>query len=59
MKPVPDTSAPRPAPGPRADEPVEVQAEAILGGAREIVILHKGARYRLRVTQSDKLILTK
>lgn len=36
-----------------------VEIEALLAGAREIVIVHKGERYRLRVTQNGKLILTK
>jgi hemin uptake protein HemP len=28
-------------------------------GEREIVIIHRGQEYRLRVTRTDKLILTK
>lgn len=36
-----------------------VDLDALLAGAREIVIVHKGERYRLRVTQNGKLILTK
>ena len=36
-----------------------VEVTAILGTGREAVILHKGERYRLRVTANDKLILTK
>lgn len=36
-----------------------VEVTAILGVGREAVILHKGERYRLRVTANDKLILTK
>jgi len=31
----------------------------LLAGAREILIEHGGVCYRLRVTQNDKLILTK
>ena len=31
----------------------------LLGGGREVIILHAGERYRLRVTANDKLILTK
>jgi len=31
----------------------------LFGGADEIVVLHNGAHYRLRVTRQDKLILTK
>ncbi len=36
-----------------------VEVGSILGTGREAVILHKGERYRLRVTANDKLILTK
>ncbi|MFE1597247.1 hemin uptake protein HemP [Methylobacterium sp. ID0610] len=36
-----------------------VSAAALMNGRREIVILHAGARYRLRITANDKLILTK
>ena len=32
---------------------------ALLKGAREVVIDHQGALYRLRLTASGKLILTK
>ena len=31
----------------------------LLRGGREVIILHAGERYRLRVTANDKLILTK
>jgi len=31
----------------------------LFGGDDEIVVLHNGATYRLRVTRQDKLILTK
>lgn len=31
----------------------------LLGGAREVLIMHAGAEYRLRVTSQGKLILTK
>ncbi|MBN8943847.1 MAG: hemin uptake protein HemP [Rhizobiales bacterium] len=42
-----------------ADAVPTVELTAILGTGREAVILHKGERYRLRVTANDKLILTK
>jgi hemin uptake protein HemP len=38
---------------------VRVSSREILRGQREIVILHGGHEYRLRVTRADKLILTK
>ncbi len=31
----------------------------LLDGAREAVLLHEGAEYRLRLTRNGKLILTK
>ena len=31
----------------------------MMNGQREIVIVHAGLRYRLRITANDKLILTK
>jgi len=36
----------------------KVTSEALLGPQRELVIVHKGREYRLRLTQNDKLILT-
>jgi len=35
-----------------------VRSEALLGERRELVIVHNGREYRLRLTQNDKLILT-
>ena len=46
------------APG-KAPEPVHrVSSEALLGPRRELLIVHNGREYRLRLTQNDKLILT-
>ena len=36
-----------------------LSSTALFGDAREIVILHRGQEYRLRITKTDKLILTK
>jgi hemin uptake protein HemP len=33
-------------------------SEALLGPERELVIVHNGREYRLRLTQNGKLILT-
>lgn len=33
--------------------------EALFGEKKEIIILHKGESYRLRITRQEKLILTK
>ena len=34
-------------------------SEALFGGHRELLILHHNETYRLRVTRTNKLILTK
>lgn len=36
-----------------------VQSGQLFGTEREIVIIHREQRYRLRITRADKLILTK
>jgi hemin uptake protein HemP len=36
-----------------------VDSAALFERAREVVIVHRGQEYRLRITKSDKLILTK
>lgn len=48
----------RPSPSPRPGRR-EVDSRALLEGARELVIRHGEQEYRLRLTQNDKLILTK
>lgn len=50
-------------PKPRLGEPLKaapwrVSSESLLGANRELVIVHNGREYRLRLTQNDKLILT-
>jgi hemin uptake protein HemP len=37
----------------------EVSSSSLFLGRREIVIVHHGQEYRLRITKADKLILTK
>lgn len=39
--------------------PREIEIESLLHGDREIVLLHNGEQYRLRITANDRLILTK
>lgn len=51
------------------DEPTAIQrtgiggrsisSSALFRGGREVVIIHRGQEYRLRITKADKLILTK
>ena len=48
---------------PRLSEPLnaaprKVSSESLFGANRELVIVHNGREYRLRLTQNDKLILT-
>jgi len=47
---------------PRVSEPQKapqkIASAALLGPTRELVIVHNGREYRLRLTQNDKLILT-
>jgi len=38
--------------------PARIASSSLLGARREIVILHNGREYRLRLTQSGRLILT-
>lgn len=40
------------------DEPRQVSSRDLLSGGKELVIVHDGRRYYLRVTQNGKLILT-
>ena len=42
----------------RAEAPERVSSEALLGPRGELVIVHNGREYRLRLTQNGKLILT-
>ena len=37
----------------------EIDVASLIGTGREVVLLHRGERYRLRVTANGKLILTK
>ena len=46
------------APGSTAEAPQRVGSEALLGSRGELVIVHNGREYRLRLTQNGKLILT-
>jgi Hemin uptake protein hemP len=39
--------------------PPSPRSELLFGAQREIVIEHAGSLYRLRITQNNKLILTK
>ena len=45
-------------PAPSATER-QLPSAALFQGRREIIIVHRGQEYRLRITRADKLILTK
>ena len=56
--------APQPngsADGPAAERPLvrRVESATLFERGREVVIVHHGQMYRLRIRKSDKLILTK
>jgi hemin uptake protein HemP len=40
------------------ETPVRIASEVLLGARKEVVILHNGREYRLRLTQNGRLILT-
>ncbi len=42
----------------RFDATKKVASEALLGARGELIIVHNGREYRLRITQNGKLILT-
>jgi len=44
---------------PAAESERGIASAALFQGRREVVILHRGQTYRLRITRADKLILTK
>lgn len=51
-------AAPRPVPATAPSQPV-LRSEQLFGGAQEVLIEHRGAVYRLKLTSLGKLILTK
>ncbi|OYU47308.1 MAG: hemin uptake protein HemP [Rhizobiales bacterium PAR1] len=38
---------------------VRLDVATILGDAKEVILVHNGGEYRLRITAAEKLILTK
>jgi hemin uptake protein HemP len=53
-----DRVQPNKSPHPIALAPRKVQSEALLGEAKDLLIVHNGREYRLRLTRNGKLILT-
>lgn len=43
---------------PARAQPQRVDSAALFGSSRELIIVHNGREYRLRLTQYGKLILT-
>lgn len=39
--------------------PVRLDSRELFRGGNEVLIVHKGEEYRLRITRNEKLILTK
>ena len=53
-------AADEPPPADRAiGHPRIVTSRELFDGETEVLIVHNGAQYRLRITRQDKLILTK
>ena len=50
--------ATKPRPLQPAPELKRVSSESLLGEKKELLIVHNGREYRLRLTQNGKLILT-
>ena len=48
----------RPDRRPCEEEVQRVSSDALLGPRQELLILHNGREYRLRLTQNGKLLLT-
>jgi|TARA_B100000282_G_scaffold48618_1_gene30557 hemin uptake protein HemP len=55
---MPDIAAKSEKPG-KTGQARQIQVEDLMGMDREIIILHQGDEYRLRMTSNNKLILTK
>lgn len=42
-----------------SDEKTRIHVSELMGNGREVLLLFNGAEYRLRITNNNKLILTK
>lgn len=43
----------------KSDTVKQMQVHELMGNDREVIIVHQGEEYRLRLTSNNKLILTK
>ena len=53
-----DSSA-RPDPPPKQDATLVLQSRDLFAGRSEVLIIHEGEVYRMRLTKNNRLILTK
>jgi hemin uptake protein HemP len=53
-----DEAVPPATAGARAAVP-RLDTGAVFGASREVILVHRGQEYRLRITRAGKLILTK
>lgn len=58
MSPKVEPESQRKSAGAAAEVPARVSSESLLGSRGELLIVHNGREYRLRLTQNGKLILT-
>jgi len=58
MEPKIEREAQRNSAGSPIEPPARVSSESLLGPRGELLIVHNGREYRLRLTQNGKLILT-
>lgn len=54
----PNKTPPHPARREPAEAPVRLSSDGLFGARREVLIVHNGREYCLRLTRNDKLILT-
>ncbi len=59
MLPAGDAPNRRPAAARKPGQPRRVAVETLMRDAAEVILVHRGADYRLRITANGKLILTK
>lgn len=55
---MPDIAA-KPGHAGKSETVKQMQVQELMGDDREVIIIHQGEEYRLRLTSNNKLILTK
>jgi hemin uptake protein HemP len=57
---MPSPAHPIPAPVPDTPSPIRrIAVGELLSGANQVILVHQGQEYHLRLTRANKLILTK